>query len=74
MSFNVKEVILYFFVPVWIVAEALIVIWMFKAKPDNNIRDKYPRKIIILSQLPFGKRWRKDIEKKDLTLTSNLSA
>ena len=68
MSLNVKEAILYFFVPAWIVAETLIVIWMFKAKPDKNIRDKYPRKVIILSQLPFGKSWRKNIDKDDVRL------
>ena len=67
-GFNVKEAILYFFVPAWIVTETLIVIWMFKATPDKNIKDKYPRKVIILSQLPFGKSWAKNIDKEDVRL------
>jgi len=66
MNFNVKEAILYFFVPVWLVAETLIVIWMFKAKPDKNLKGKYPRKVIILSQLPFGKSWKKNVDKDDV--------
>jgi len=68
MSFNVKEAILYFFIPVWAVAEILITIWMFKAKPDENIKDKYPRKVAFLSQLPFGKSWMKYVDKEDVKL------
>ena len=68
MSPNVKEAILYFFVPVWIVAEILIGIWMFKGKPDENIKDKYSRKVVFLSQLPFGKRWIKYVDNEDVKL------
>jgi hypothetical protein len=66
MSVNLKEAILYFFVPVWIAAETLIMIWMFKAKPDKNIKGKYPRKVVMLSQLPFGKSWANNIDKDDV--------
>jgi len=68
MSFDVKEGILCFFIPVWAVAEILIGIWMFKAKPDENIRDKYSRKVVFLSQLPFGKSWMKYVDKEDVKL------
>ena len=68
MSFNVKEAILYFFIPVWTVAEILITIWMFKAKPDENMKDRYPGKVAFLSQLPFGKSWMKYVDKEDLKL------
>ncbi len=40
MSFNEREAILYFFIPVWIVAEILIGVWMLKAKPGENVKDK----------------------------------
>lgn len=68
MGFNVKEAILYFFIPAWIVAETLIMIWMFKAKPDKNIKGKYPKKVVMLSQLPFGRSWVKNIDKDDVRL------
>ena len=67
MKLNVNEIILYFFVPVWTAAEIMISIWMLKAKPDRKITSKYQRKIIFLSQLPFGKRWRQHIGKEDIT-------
>ena len=68
MKLSVNEIILYFFVPIWIVAEILISIWMFKAKPGKNIAKKYPKKIIFLSQLLFGKRWRQPIDKEHVRL------
>ena len=66
MKLNINEIILYFFVPAWAIAEILISAWMLKAKPDRGITSKYPKRIIFLSQLPFGKRWRQHIDKVDI--------
>jgi len=68
MNFNMLDVILYFFLPIWIVAEIFIGKWLFKAKPEKKIMDKYPKKIIFLSQIPFGKTWMKNVDKEDIRL------
>lgn len=68
MKFKLTEIILYFVIPCWIVAEALIILWVHKAKPDKNITDKYPKKIILLSQVPFGKSWKHSVNEKDIRL------
>ncbi len=60
--------ILYFLLAIWAVMEVFIIIWMFKAKPDKQILRKYPRNIVFLSQLPFGKSWGKNIDKVDVKL------
>ncbi len=52
--------------PIWVVAEVVIVCWMFKAKPDKHLHIKYSRKIILLSQLPFGIKWKKNVHSDDL--------
>jgi hypothetical protein len=53
---------------VWLIAEVLIGIWMFKAKPDKKITEKYPKKVINRSQRPFGKSWTKYIDNNDLNI------
>jgi len=37
-------------------------------KPKKELMDKYSKKVIFLSQLPFGSRWRKGINKEDIEL------
>jgi len=58
--------IIFIILSVWVIAEIVIVRWMFKAKPDKNLHIKYSRKIILLSQLPFGIKWKKDVNSDDL--------
>jgi hypothetical protein len=38
---------------------------MFKAKPEKKITDKYGKKVIFLSQLPFGSSWKKNVNRED---------
>jgi hypothetical protein len=68
MDFKVFDVVLYFVLPVWVVVEIFIGRWLFKAKPDKKITDKYPKKVIFLSQIPFGKTWMKNVAKEDVKL------
>jgi hypothetical protein len=68
MTFDaIVDVVLYILIPIWMMAEVFIIKWMFKAKPGKNITCNYPKKIIFLSQLPFGTRWMKWIDKVDHT-------
>ena len=39
---------------------------MFKNKPDKKITSKYSNKLILFSQLPFGKSWKGQVSKNDL--------
>jgi len=50
----------------WVIAEILIGKWMFNAKPDKTIIEKYPKKVIILSSLPFGSSWKEKVQKNDI--------
>jgi len=68
MKFNLKEMILYFFIPMWLLAEIFISTWMFKAKPKKDATDQYEKKVIFLSQLPFGKGWRNNVRREDVRL------
>lgn len=58
--------IIYTLIAIWLIIEIFIGRWMFKAKPDKSLLVKYPRKIIFLSQLPFGRRWKKFVAPDDL--------
>jgi hypothetical protein len=60
--------LLYFFIFIWVIVEIIIVRWMLLAKPERKILDKYPRRVIFLSQLPglFGNAWKNGIENEDL--------
>ncbi len=68
MNFNAMKLFLYLSIAIWGVAEIFMAKWMFKAKPNKNLMDKYPRKVVFLSQLPFGKNWKKYIDKDDVRL------
>jgi len=52
----------------WLVAQALIVPWMFKARPDKKLLDKYSKKLILQSSLPFGKKWKTGIAQEDIAV------
>lgn len=62
MDFKLGLIIL----SIWVIMEIFIARWMFKAKPGKDMAAKYPRKVIFLSQLPFGKRWKKSVDARDL--------
>jgi hypothetical protein len=68
MKINPIITILYILLAFWAMVEIFISVWMFKAKPDKGILIKYPKKIVFLSQLPFGKSWIKNIDKDDIKL------
>jgi hypothetical protein len=60
---------LYFFLLLlWASSEFFIGKWMFGAKPEKHRIDKYPKMIILLSQLPFGVRWKKNVDKEDIPI------
>jgi hypothetical protein len=50
----------------WGVSEIFVGKWMFKAKPGNHIRNKYLKRTVLLSQLPFGGSWKRSVEKVDI--------
>lgn len=50
----------------WVIAESIIGRWMFKAKPDKTIIEKYPKKVIMSSSLPFGSSWKKKVQENDI--------
>jgi|APFre7841882724_1041349.scaffolds.fasta_scaffold189232_2 hypothetical protein len=52
----------------WVIIELLIGRWMFKAKPDKRMIEKYPKKVIIASSLPFGTSWKKKVEKNHIAI------
>jgi len=52
----------------WLVAQALIIPWMFKARPDKKLLDKYSKKLIWLSGLPFGKKWKTGVAQEDIAM------
>jgi hypothetical protein len=58
--------VIYILIVIWIIAQIPICKWMFRAKPDKNITQKYPKKVIFQSQLPFGSSWKKKIDKSDI--------
>jgi hypothetical protein len=60
--------LIYVFINIWAVSFVFISWWMLKAKPCKNVVNKYPRKIVFLSQMPFGKRWIKFVDSEDLHL------
>ena len=60
--------IAYFFIAIWIIIEIFIIRWMFQIKPEKEITNKYHRKIVFLSQLPFGKGWKKHVDKADIAV------
>lgn len=62
MNLQLIKSILYITTTIWGAVEVLIVIWMFKAKPNKIITDKYSRKVVFLSRLPLGNSWKKDVE------------
>lgn len=53
---------------VWIIAELFIGRWMFKAKPDKSIVEKYSKMVIIAASLPFGSSWKKKVEKNHISV------
>ncbi len=55
----------YILLLLWGVSELFIGKWMFKAKPANHVTNKYQRRTVLLSQLPFGGSWKKSVEKVD---------
>jgi hypothetical protein len=61
----------YYLIFIWIILEIVIFKWMFNLKPGKNLKDKYPKKIIFLSQLPFGSRWKNSVDKEDIELFEN---
>jgi hypothetical protein len=63
---KINDYLLYFYLLIWLIAELLIGKWIFKAQPKKDIIAKYPKKVIILSSLPFGTSWEKRVEKEDI--------
>jgi hypothetical protein len=61
------KIILYLII-IWAIAEAFIVRWMLKAKPNEAIIRKYSKKIISLSQRPFRTSWVKSVAPEDIRL------
>lgn len=55
----------YYLFIIWIVSQIILIIWMSKVQPGRYFSDRYPMKVLILSQLPFG-RWKNSINKEDL--------
>jgi hypothetical protein len=68
MTINVNNIILYILIPIWVIVELFLVKWMFKSKPDRNRINKYPKKIIFMSQLPLGSKWKKRVDKDDIKI------
>jgi hypothetical protein len=68
MDFNFNNIILYFIIPIWLILEIFIIKWMFDAKPDRKSTSKYSKKVIFLSQLPLGSRWKKGVNKDDIKI------
>ncbi len=71
MKYNLFNVSLYSFIFIWGILEILISKWMFNAKPHNNLTKKYPKKVIFMSQLPFGNKWKNNVEKEDIVIFQN---
>jgi hypothetical protein len=44
---------------------------MFSLRPGKDVTNKYQRKVVFLSQLPFGNRWKRYIKKEDIKLFEN---
>ncbi len=57
-----------FVIIIWVIAEIFIIKWMFSARPTKDITEKYPKKIIFMSQFPFGKFWKMYVEHEDLEI------
>lgn len=52
----------------WGVVQIVLGIWAFRVQPKKEITIKYPKRVLILSSLPFGCSWKKHVEKEDLPL------
>jgi hypothetical protein len=50
----------------WVIVEVFLIIWMFKARPQKKITDKYPKKVVSLSQKPFGSKWIEEMSEEDI--------
>jgi hypothetical protein len=64
MSFN--KIILFIFLPAWLILEVIILKWVSNAEPKKNITSRYSKKVIFLSRLPFGSSWKKSIYNEDI--------
>ncbi len=52
----------------WLVAQALIIPWMYKAAPDKKLLEKYSKSLIRKSSFPFGKKWRTGVAQEDIVV------
>jgi len=58
----------YFFILIWVIVQLLLGRWMFKARPNKCVIEKYPKMVMILLLLPFGNYWKKQVEKQDIRI------
>ena len=58
--------IIYIFLIVWVITNIGMVKWVSKSRPDKNITEKYSKKTVILSQLPFGSKWKAKVDENDI--------
>ena len=65
---GIYQRVFYVFVPIWVVAQLLTTIWLLRAKPSKVVLDKYPRKVRLLLQFTFWKKWKHYVHKEDLKL------
>lgn len=52
----------------WVVLEIFIIRWTLSLKPEKNMIDKYDKKVIFFSHLPFGNSWKSKVAKEDIEL------
>jgi hypothetical protein len=65
---DIYKTIFYFFVPIWVALQLLMVKWLLDAKPNKAIWEKYHVRIRLLIHYPFYKKWRRYVEKEDIRM------
>ena len=62
MKLIISQIVLFFIIPIWVLAEIIMFIRVLSSKPSKNMLNKYS-KIDI-----YGKRkdWRRNIDKEDI--------